>query len=148
MVKKPSHERLSSDPGSHLEMRRRDRELARHLRPGENEAASIYLSGSRDLESDVPEEGLTAILTTERVLFFRGAATEDLYWWVGLDQLAVLDSRMDWQRGFINKGRETTLFFRLRDGQEFVATAIHVVESRRRVDRFAALVKAAIAQWR
>lgn len=128
-------------------MGRFDRELAQHLSPGEHKLAQLIISGSRDIPSDVPEKGLQAVLTNHRVIFFDGVgAARDIYWWFQLDQLASLDTVVEWQRGVLNKGRESMLVFRLRDGQTFEAPVIHVVEPRRRVAKFEQAVRDAAAR--
>jgi len=117
-------------------MARRDRELVSQLESGEPMLATTMLSGSRDFSSDTPDRGLTAVLTDRRVLFFTQDRQRQIHWWVLLSEIASVETDMHWQRGFINKGRETTMVLNLRNGDQFVGITAHVVESKRRIDRF------------
>ncbi len=126
-------------------MGRFERQIAHHLEPGEVLLRTSRLSGSRDIATDIPEpHGLTALLTDRRLLFFGGSKGIDLHWWVWLDQIRSVSTDMRWQKGVINKGRETFFTLDLADGHRFVAATIHVVESKRRIERFLAELTAAV----
>ncbi|MFT7648324.1 MAG: hypothetical protein ACI8Y4_003076 [Candidatus Poriferisodalaceae bacterium] len=95
----------------------------------------MTMSGSVDVATDVPERGLSAVLTNERVLFF-GSTGANLFWWVGLDQIVNLVAELRWQNRVLNRGRETILTFQLTNGERFVGSSVHVVENKRRTDKF------------
>ncbi len=125
-------------------MSRRTRWGQEFMSPGESTVNQLTLTGSRDIRTDTPEDGLTAVLTSHRVLFLAGRRLEQLYWSVDLRHIASVETPVRWQNGVINKGRETVLVFRFGDGSSFTVATIHVVEGRRAIKRFVADLQASV----
>lgn len=125
-------------------MARIDRNVGPYMEPGEQIVASCVLSGSRDFSTDVPDSGLIAVLTQRRILFMTTERRSQLHWWVRLAEILAVDADSYWQRGIVNKGKETVFVLNLRNGEQFVACAIHVVEGKKRITRFLADLRSAV----
>ncbi|MCP3938401.1 MAG: hypothetical protein GY708_23890 [Actinomycetia bacterium] len=82
--------------------------------------------------------------TSHRVLFLAGRRLDQLYWSVDLRHIESVETPVRWQNGVINKGRETVLVFRFRDGSNLAVATIHVVEGRRAIKRFVADLQASV----
>ncbi len=61
-----------------------DREAKKLLEPGERIVSQAMISGSRDRQTDVPDDTLMGYLTDRRVMFLHNGGKAGLYWSVGL----------------------------------------------------------------
>ncbi len=121
-----------------------DREARKLLEPGERIVSQAMISGSRDQRTDVPDCGLMGYLTDRRVMFLLNGRKAELYWWVGLSEIVRVHQDVQWQRGLVNKGKETFFVLQLRNGQQFVGAHIHAVDGPRRIKRFIADLQASV----